>query len=85
MLRSASTCAARASLSSAALSARISACAAARSEGSESTVFVTSEGNHNRVKFVSKIVSRPPSDARFSAAFASRCPPADSRVAQSRS
>ena len=31
-----------------------------------------------------KIVSRPRSDARFSAAFASRCPRADSRVAPSR-
>jgi len=33
----------------AARSARISACAAARSEGSESNVSVTSEGNHSRV------------------------------------
>src|SRR5271166_211869 len=73
--RSASARAARASLClRAARSARINACAAARLEGSESNVSVTSEENHDCVDLYAKTVNLPRSDARFSAAFASRCP-----------
>ena len=69
----------------AARSARIIACAAARSDGSDSNCDVTPRQNHIRQQLQSKTVIRPMSDATSPADVANRCRTADNRVAPARS
>ena len=69
----------------AARSARIIACAAARSDGSDSNCDVTPRQNHIRQQLQSKTVIPPMSDATSPADVASRCRTADSRAAPARS